>query len=54
MKLLQAIIVIVCLGIVGVSLCKTGNIDNPVADIAEDIIEKETGVDIDKLLPSDK
>jgi len=54
MKLVPAIIVIICLSIVGISLWKTGNIDNPVADIAEDIIEKETGVDLDKLLPSNK
>ena len=51
MKPVAIIIVLICLGVVSISLWKTGNIDNPVADIAEDIIEKETGVDLDKLLP---
>ena len=56
---------VICLGIIllsvvfaGVCYWYTGKVDNPGTEFAEEVIEeivkKETGIDIDKLLPPSK
>ncbi len=51
------VVIVICAGLVGVGSVLVGKYkgqqDNPTEEIAEDIIKKETGVDID-LTPSSK
>ncbi len=52
--MMTAIIVIVSLVALAGSVIITKKSHNPVEEIASEVIEKETGVDVDKLLPKDK
>jgi len=53
-KLMIIAIVVVCVLALGGSVYMTKKWHNPVEQEAAAIIDKETGIDVDKLLPPDK
>lgn len=52
--MVPAIIVIIALGIAVGSIIKTKKNHNAIEKVAAEVIQAETGVDIDKVLPPDK
>lgn len=52
MKPIHIVITVVIVSIIGVSSAIILGKDNPVEEIAEDIIKKETGIDVDLTVDS--
>lgn len=53
-KLLIYIVVVIAGVLLIGSVVKTGKDHNPIEQVASEVIKKETGVDVDAMLPPDK